>query len=489
MASLGRKITFGAAWAAVESWARQVLMFVVFAILARLLGPEAYGLIALAMALPIILTVPVTRGIPDALVQRDDVEAIHLDSSFWLMSGLGLVLTAAVWLSAGLVAAAYDDPRLKDLLQWTSFVIVMCSLGSVPGAILKRALNFRAFAMRTTVATTLGGAVGITMALNGFGVWSLVGLQLVRYGTEAILLIIASKWLPRLRFSFSRCRELFGFGGPILGQNLIAFINNEVPALLIGAFLGPTQVGIYALARRLFDFLSQAFLAPIFVIAMPAASRLKPDPEKVNEFFNICTRLTMFVAFPAFMGLAAIAPVVITFVFGPQWAPSVAIVQLMMVLGLQRAIDAVSSGVLAALGHGVLLFLLALLYASLNIVLISAGAQFGLAAAVLGHVAANYVVLPIFLVCVRKRAGLDIMSPLSILPRLVLATAIMYASVTAWLRLAPETLPDFATLAIAVGLGAVTHAVAAFVLMRPMVLGLRKSFMGLRKEASSASVA
>lgn len=113
MVSIGRKVVSGAAWAAVETWGRQITVLAVFIILARHLGPEAFGLATLSMVAPIILSGVVTRGLPDAIVQRAEIDALHLDSAFWLLVATGLTLSALLWVFAGAIAELFGQPLLE----------------------------------------------------------------------------------------------------------------------------------------------------------------------------------------------------------------------------------------------------------------------------------------------------------------------------------------------------------------------------------------
>lgn len=158
---------------------------VILVVLARHLGPEPFDLAALALVAPVILAAPITHGLPDALIQRPDIEPIHLDSVFWLLTVAGIVISGLIWISAGLMADTFGEPQLEKLIHWTSVMVVFQAVAAVPAAVLKRQLNFQLFAVRTTVGTTVGGALGIALAVSGFGVWSLVGMQVARSVSSA----------------------------------------------------------------------------------------------------------------------------------------------------------------------------------------------------------------------------------------------------------------------------------------------------------------
>ncbi|MER8830497.1 lipopolysaccharide biosynthesis protein [Mesorhizobium sp. M0938] len=476
----GRQVVSGAVWAAVETWGRQIAMFGVFVVLARHLGPEAFGLAALAMVVPNILAAPVTRGLPDAIIQREEIDPIHLDSAFCLLAATGAAITALIWISAGAIAAAFDQPHLEALIKWTSAIVVIQAFGVVPAAILKRQLNFRLFAVRTLTGSVVGGALGVGMAIAGFGVWSLVWMQLTKAVVETAIILFGSSWRPNFRFSYVRIRELFGFAGPLVLQTLWNFANDELPKIVLGAFLGPHAVGIYALARRPLDLLVESLLWPLMAITLPTVSRIQAQPEKINSFFNATVRVAGIIGFPAFFGFAAVAPIAVPFIFGQQWSVGVAAVQILMVLGVQRTVDSLCSFTILALGRSGLLLKLNMVYTVLALALITGGVQISFEWAIAALVASNVLLLPVFLIQVQRLAHIDVLRPLVIFPRLAVASILMFAVVSAWLRGAPANAAPGIVLAGGILIGAGVYAAASFVLVRPDLLNARNFVLRLR---------
>ncbi|MCL4765108.1 MAG: lipopolysaccharide biosynthesis protein [Hyphomicrobiaceae bacterium] len=464
--AIGQKIIRGAIWTALETWGEQAAQFAVFIILARLIGPQALGLAVLAMVAPVILGVVVKKGIPDALVQRVEIDPLHLDSAFWLLAAAGVLLTAAVWLAAGLVAEAFGEPLLAELVRWTSLVIVMQALAAVPAAVLKRQLEFRLLALRTLIGIALGGAVGLGMAFAGYGVWSLVAIQVVKSATEALVLLAAGKWRPRLRFSASHCRDLFGFAGPIVGFSLWSFVNDELPKTVLGLYLGSASVGIYTLARKPLELLSNVLLYPISGIAMASVARLQNDPERIDRFFDSSVRMAALVGVPAFAGLALVAPGLVPLVLGEQWISGVPAIQILMLLGLVRTIDGIAANTALALGHSALIFVLNVAYTPLAAVLLVGAAPFGIEAAMAAIVTCNLLLLPVFLILMRRLAGVAVMRPLAAYPRLALATALMALAVTGWRLVASGAVPPGVSIAVAILIGIVVYTGTAFIVAR-----------------------
>jgi O-antigen/teichoic acid export membrane protein len=480
MTSLGNKIVFGTFWTAVETWGRQAAMFAVFVILVRHLGPEAFGLAALSLVAPVLLAVPVTKGLPEALIQRSEVEPIHFHSVFWLLVAIGAVLSGLIWAFAGVIADIFGQPVLKDLIRWTSLIVLIQSIAGVPIAILKRQLNFRLFALRTMVGTIIGGSLGVALAISGYGMWSIIWMQIAKAVVETVVLLVGSAWSPRLQFSWSRCSELFGFGGPILGQSLWTFVNDEMPKVILGLFLGPYAVGIYAMARRPLELLVEAFLSPIVAMTMPAVARVQNEPDKIDRFFNASVRLAGIVAFPAFVGFAAIAPVAVPFIFGQQWISGILAVQILMLLGLQRAIDSICAFTILALGHSGLILKLNIAYTVLGAILLTAAAQININVTISALVATNLLLLPIFLFLVQRIGQVDVLKPLAIYPRLAFAAVLMFAAVAAWLAAAPANLSPIILIAGGIAAGAVVYLGAAIILVRPDLLNARDLSLRLR---------
>jgi O-antigen/teichoic acid export membrane protein len=480
MTSIGRRIATSAIWTAIETWGQQAVLFVIFLVLARLLGPDAIGYAVLAMVAPVILSVPVTKGIPEAIVQRAEIEPAHLDSAFWLLVAGGVCLTGLVWILAGAFAAFLREPLLKDLIGWTCVIVTIQALAAVPIAILKRELNFRLLAFRTLIGTAAGGSLGLALAAAGFGVWSLVWMQIAKAAVETTVLLAGSTWRPRLRYSHAHCMDLMGFAGPIVGSSVWNFVNDELPKTALGAFLGPGAVGVYALARRPLDFLTGVLVNPLASIAMPAVSRLQGDRTNIDRFFNMTVRMAGLIGFPAFMGLAAIAPDAVPLLLGERWATGVPAIQVLMLLGLVRTIDSLCAGTVLALGYSGLILKLNVAYTALAAIFLVIAAQINLETTMAAIVACNLILVPVFLYYTQRLARIDVMKPLSMLPRLSLATALMFSAVTVWRHVAPEHASRTTIVVWAIAIGALVYGASAMILLRPELLTARELLRKVR---------
>jgi PST family polysaccharide transporter len=321
-------------WSVVQAWGTQAMSFIVFSLLARLLNPESFGLIALASIFLGFINLFLDQGFSKAIIQRRELEREHLDTAFWTNVGIAFVMTAITIAGAGLIAEFFSQPKLIPVLRWLSLSFLIGSLNSVQAALLQRNLDFKPLAIRSLIATLGGGVVGLTLALMGFGVWSLVFQQLANSVIQVITLWWASDWRPRLSFSMKHLRDLFSFGINILAINILNFLITNGDNFLIGYFLGPIALGYYSLAYRLLTVVSQLFIGAISSTAMPIFSRIQDDIPKLRSLLYDIVEMSNAVAFPIFLGMSVLAPELIVVIFGKQWVNSIPVMQVLNIIGI-----------------------------------------------------------------------------------------------------------------------------------------------------------
>lgn len=480
MPSLGKKIVSGTIWTAALSWASQGANLIIFVLLAHFLGPEDFGLATLAMLPALISTIPLLNALPDALVQRADVDPLHLDSYFWFTFAIGLLISVTIWVCAGPIAAAFGQPLLVALIHWTGVIVVIQSLSIVPNGLLLRRLEFRLYALRNVVGISVGGVVGVWLAITGFGVWSLVWFQIVKAIVSTTLLLATAGWRPRLRYSHKHCNDLLSRAIPLSGFALISAVNDELPGVALGIFLGPQAVGIYAFARRPFSTLWDVFLQPLLSMVIPTVSRIQGEPERIDRFFNMTGRLIAIITLSVFVGFAAIAPVAVPFIFGVQWTSAVVAVQLISALTAVRVADALCSWTILALGHASLVLKLNVALTVLGSIPVTYAAQFSVEAMIIAILACYLVILPILCILTQRIAGVDVLKPLTIVPRLAVAAALMFVAVTIAQAQTAGFAPQSIVIACGIAVGAIVYAIAAVALVRSDLLAARDLFLKLR---------
>lgn len=466
--NLRRQAARGVFWTATGNWGYQLVTLVIFAILSRLLSPEAFGLVALTSVFITLLALVEEQGLADAVVQRKDLEPEHLDTAFWISVGTGLALAVAATAASPLIADLVNEPDVAPVLAWLSLSLLINGLSSVQRAILTRELRFGSLTIRNLVSVVAGGIAGVTAALMGLGVWSLVVEILTRQVVSVIVLWTASDWRPAWRFSGRHFRDLFAFGSNVLGFKLLRFADRRVDNLMVGTFIGSTALGFYVVAYRLLNLIINVTTSVVGSVAFPMISRLQSDPEQVRKGYYKAIRLTSILSFPAFLGLIVVAPEATRLVFGSQWDASVPVMQVLAVAGLAQSVLFVNGVVLKALGRPG--WRLAIMAVSV-LVLVGAFAvavQLGITAVALALVIVTYLFAPVWLFAVHRLVGLDARRYLKQIGPPLVASVVMAVLVYA-LKLAAESWPLALRVSVLVVAGLAVYGGALWLLARTMV--------------------
>ena len=399
--NLRQKAVRGVVWSVIQSWGSRVVSLVVFFLLARLLKPEAFGLVALAGVFVAFMEVFVDQGFSTAIIQRHQLEVEHLNTAFWLNIGIGLLLTLFGITVAGAVANFFGQPQLTLIIRWLSIGFLLNAFSSVQDAIFQRKFAYKALAVRSLLAGVISGVVGVTMAFMNFGVWSLVAQQLTHQLSRGVVLWWASDWRPSLNVSRKHFRELFSFGINIVGISIFNFINSKSDDLLIGYFLGNVALGYYTIAYRLVVIATDLIRA-ISQVAMPGFSTLQQEPERLQRIFYVTTQLATFVAFPVFFGLAALAPTLVQSLLGVQWLQSIPVIQVLALTGIFHTMNSFNTAVIIAMGKPFWNLKIDFTNSICNIAAFALVVHWGIVSVAVAYVICSYLFFPIYLWTVRK---------------------------------------------------------------------------------------
>lgn len=401
--SLRQKALKGVVWSAIQNGGRQLLSLAVFFILARLLAPEAFGLVALASVFIALLEVFLDQGFSAAIIQRQDLQSEHLDTAFWTNLFIGTLITSSSIATASLAATFFKQPELTSIIRWLSVSFLLRSLCAVQDAIFQRNLAFKTLAIRSLVAESVGSLVGVIMAFMEFGVWSLVARQLVSDVVQVLVLWWASDWRPKFQFSQKHFQNLFSFGINIVGINLLLFFNKRTDDFLIGYFLGPIPLGYYAIAYQVFTIITQLLS---YVTGSPVArslfSRLQQEPERLRQAFYTVTRVASLIAIPTCIGVTLLAPELVKVLFGTQWTKSIPVIQILSFVSVVNSIGSFSNIVIQACGKPSWNLLLGLINTPANLIAFSVAVRWGIVAVALAFAIRAYLFFPIPLFCVRQ---------------------------------------------------------------------------------------
>jgi PST family polysaccharide transporter len=458
----------GLTWTVVELWGRQALNLVVFIVLARLLLPVDFGLVALATVFVALAQVVVDQGLGDALIQRPQITRSHIDTAFWVAMLTGAALTIIGVIAAGPIASVLDQPELAPILQVLSLTFVLSAFSSIQVALLRRELAFRTLAVRTLAGAAGGGAIGIAMALLGYGAWALVGQLVGSAVLSAAMLWWVSPWRPGRQASWAHFRELFTFGVHVVGSDLLTFLNRNTDNLLIGAFLGTTPLGLYAVGYRLLEVSQTVLVNVARKITFPAFSRLQGDRDRMLKAHLKVTRVSSLTIFPSYIGLALIAPELTILVFGAQWSASGIVASILLLSGPALSLRTFNLSLVTATGHPDVAFRFRLIATAVNVAGFAIGVSLGLNAVAAAFAIGAYALMPLNLYWTQKYAGVPTWTYVAQLLRLVVATGLMAVAMLA-ARLALGDARPVVLVAVQVAVGAVVF-LGAVRLLEPRLL-------------------
>ncbi len=262
-ASLRERVFSGMAWSLLQTFGSRGLSIIIMLVLARVLGPSAFGIVTIAFVILGALTSLVDLGVGDILVRRLPQDQTDYDSAFWVVLAFSLMLAGATVAAAGMLADMLEQPLLPPLLWILAATLPLAALELIQGARMRAEMKFKPLALRTLSATAVGGIVGIGMAFGGAGYWSLLAKGLVESAVSVLLMWKSCSYRPGRQFSWARWRELFASAKHLLGGRLLDIVNQRFDAFVVGARLGPTALGLYAASQRLYNTSMETLFATV----------------------------------------------------------------------------------------------------------------------------------------------------------------------------------------------------------------------------------
>jgi len=458
---LKRRSIRGFAWAASESFGVAVLSLTSFVILARLLDPQDFGIVALATVFIFFCNLVTAHGLADALVQRQNVEPAHLDTAFWATLGLSLALMAGCMLAAGPAAQAFAEPRLAEVLQWLSLSLPLGAACTVQMALFRREMRFGSVARRTLVGRTLGAIVGVTMAYYGFGLWSLVAQQMVGQFAMTCAFLTA-QWRPRLRFSLRALRDLWGFGFHVSTTQIISGAGEQILTLTIGAVFGTTALGYFTIAWRAIQLVKSLISGAVYHVGLSAFSKLQDNRAALTDAFLKATRISSLAGFPIAVGTVLIADPLVHVAFDAKWLASVPLLALLGLELMPAFYGMFLTALYRATNRPAWNLSMACIYAVTGFAGVYLAAPFGIEIAVAVWLARSFLLMPIHVILVSRILGVTVWRVASPAATPLIAAAIMAGGVSLLQMTLPPGLTPILVLAIVVPVATLIYLAAVW---------------------------
>ncbi|HEX6631666.1 MAG TPA: MOP flippase family protein [Gemmatimonadaceae bacterium] len=466
----------GARWtllATIIAAGTQLLQVVV---LARLLEPREFGLMAMVLIVIGFAQAYTDLGISAAVVQRHDTTAAQLSSLYWLNLATGAVVCALLWAVSPLVVRLFDEPQLTHLLRVLSLMFLIVPAGKQFEMLLQREMRFRTLAAEGISGAVAGTIVAIGGALSGWGVWSLVAGYLVTGVVRTLVLVVLGLRIhrPALHFRRADLRGFVGFGAYQMGERTVNFATQRLDQLIAGSLLSAVALGLYNFAFNLTAQPMSRINPDATKVALPALSRVQESPERLRRGYLDMLRLITIVNAPVLLGLAAVAPQLVPVVFGAQWLASVPLLQLLALVTLSRAIGNPMGSLMLARGRADLGFWWAMAVGVLQAPCLYLSAREGGLVGMAGALLALQVLMqPIaYFLLVRPLLGPSGRGYVAAIARPLLLAGAMAAIVVAVGRLG-DGQPSVLALGAQIGTGVVVFALGLLAFERHTLRDLR----------------
>ena len=400
-------VASGSIWSIIDNLAQQVLAFAVFAVLARFLSPEAFGLLTVAHLFILFTRLVVFDAIAMPVVRSAEPNDRLYSWMFTYCTLAGGVLAAAMFLSAGIVSTLFRAPELKIVLQGMSASILFFGLVRAHEARLVRNMFFRQLAIRSIVSVSLGGIVGIALAVQGWGGMALVVQQVTASGLALVLVVAQSRWLPRIVFDGTLTRAFWRDIRQVALAGVLGFANTNGDSLLVSIFLGPYATGLYNLAKRMTSAVYLIISSSLHRVALPVFSDAGTDVIALRQGYLKIVGITLFCAAPLLCFQAVLAKPLVAIFFGAKWLPAAPTVGILAILYLVSSIGDLNDYLFFAMGKRWIPVLLGVAQIMLATALAAAFYQFGLLGMSLSFCGAHLLLFPVSQTLLNRALGMS----------------------------------------------------------------------------------
>lgn len=375
--SLKKKTVKGVAWTSLDQVMSMGFGFVIGVILARILSPSDYGLLAMIAVFNAIAIAFVNSGFGNALIRKPDLTENDNSTAFYFNIVAGVVMAGVIWLISPWVAKFYDKPILCQLLRVEGLLLIISSFTIVQNAQLSRALNFKAKMIINVTSQVVAGVIAIVAAYRGFGVWALVIQHIASGIISLVMLWIFSPWRPRGKWDKRSFSYLWGYGSKLLASGLLDRIYSNIYPIIIGKLFSAADLGQYTRATHYAYLPSQSLTGVLQQVTFPVLSQIQEDTERLANSYRRMLRFSVFVVFPIMIGMVSLAhPLVVTLVTD-KWEPCVPYLQVICLASMWYPVQAINLNLLQVKGRSDLFLRLEIIKKAIITVVVFVSVPFG----------------------------------------------------------------------------------------------------------------
>ena len=350
-ADLKGKMLSGMVWKFGERFIAHGVSFIVSLILARILMPKDYGAVAVINIFIAIADVFLTSGLNTALIQKKDADDIDFSTVFYCNLFLSLLLYIILFFAAPFIALRYNMPVLKNAVRVFALRLPITSFQTIQTAFVSRRLDFKKFFFATITGTLVSALVGITMAVNGFGVWALIAQYMTNTIIDSLFLFYTVRWYPKPVFSWERAKPMIRYSSRVLCTDLIGTASNYLGDFLVGLKYSPADLAYYTKGKQLPAIFKVNIYTTLVSVLFPGMSKINDDKKRVKALTRRSIRLLTFVIYPIMIGIAVIARPLTVFLYTEKWLPMVPFVIIVCIEAILSVPGTISLQTIKAIGR------------------------------------------------------------------------------------------------------------------------------------------
>lgn len=349
--SIKQQAAKGVMWNTIERFSSQGIQFVLTIVIARILSPDDYGLVAMLSIFMAIAQTLIDSGFGNALIQKKDRTETDYSTTFYFNIVVSTFIYLLLFLIAPWISSFYSQPTLVSITRVFGLVLIINSFSIVQQARLTIVLDFKKQAFASLLSVLVGGVVGVWMAYHGFGVWTLVWQALISSLCRSVVLWIYARWMPRWLFSWDSFRGLFSFGSKIMLSAMLHTLYTNMYSLVVGKVFSAGELGYFNRAYTLGQFPVQNFSNIVFKVVYPIQCRYQNDTEKFNYLFVNSLRMSCFFIFPLMLGIVVLAAPLVQILLTDKWLPVVPLLQIVCVAQMWEPVMRMNASALDAKGR------------------------------------------------------------------------------------------------------------------------------------------
>ena len=348
--NLKNSIFSGVFWKFAERILAQGVSFIISVILARILMPSDYGIVALILVFINIANVFVTSGFSTALVQNKDADRTDFSTNFYCSLAVSILVYLILFIAAPFIEQFYDMRGLALILRVFALRIPLSAYSAIQHAYVERHMIFKRYFFSTLGGTLISGVVGIIMAYKGFGAWALIAQYFTNTIVDILVLSITVPWQPEFVFSWKSAKSMMNYGWKILAADLSGTFFDQLRSLIVGKAYTSADLAFYNKGNQLPSLITTNISTSIMSVLFPAIANISDEKKRVKEITRKAVKIMSFVMFPMLFGLAAVSGPLINVLFTSKWALAVPFVQILSISSAISLIGGVSLQAIKAIG-------------------------------------------------------------------------------------------------------------------------------------------